>query len=241
MQNKNPLLKWYFQSLSRRVKAFEIRAAQKADTLLPITKGDGEYFRQMAGAGHQLVCPAGIDKALLKANTDNDKVCRKGLFFIGALDWGPNQEGLKWFIDKVWPKLQQAEKNRMDIAGRNAPLWLEKRIKASGIHYHGEVENAYAFMGNYQVMLVPLLSGSGLRVKIVEAMAMGKCVVTTSIGAEGTGARHGKELIIADTPGEFARASMRLCSDPALAKKIGNKAREFAHEHFDKEKMRLND
>lgn len=227
-QSKNPLLKWYFSSLARRIKAMEIRKAQEADALVPISKRDGDYFNQMAGKRKQLVCPVGIEH--LPADNGNNE--GGGMFYIGALDWGPNQEGLRWFISKVWPLLNSHETCKLAIAGRNAPRWLIQLLNRKGIDYHGEVADARTFMNNYQVMLVPLLSGSGLRVKIIEAMALGKCVVTTGIGAEGIDAQHGKELLIADQADDFARICKNLCADPAHAKEIGEKARAFANRHY---------
>ena len=117
----------------------------------------------------------------------------------------PNQEGLKWFIENVWDKLhKQFADLKFYIAGRNIDSFSfpSGRVR-DGLTIIGEVENAYDFMNSKGIMIVPLLSGSGIRVKIIEGMALGKTIVSTSLGAEGIPCKDGQNILIADTPEAF--------------------------------------
>jgi glycosyltransferase involved in cell wall biosynthesis len=116
------------------------------------------------------------------------------------------------------------------------PVWLQN-LKNKNIVISGEVENQYDFMESKGMMLVPLLSGGGMRIKIIEGMAIGKTIISTSIGAEGIPYEHGKNILIADTADEFA-ACINLCvSDPELYLRIGVNARNLVLENFDTAKI----
>lgn len=105
--------------------------------------------------------------------------------FLGALDWFPNQQGLLWFIDSVWPDVKaKVPEASLHIAGRNASTTLANKI-ASACDYYGEVDDTRKFISDKSICIVPLFAGSGLKIKIIEALAAGKVVVTTPIGAEG--------------------------------------------------------
>ena len=115
----------------------------------------------------------------------------------------PNQEGLQWFIENVWPKaIKRFPKLSLHVAGRNCPQWmLDMNVK--NVKFHGEVPCAATFINQHPIMVVPLLSGSGMRAKILEGMVLGKVVLTTKIGVEGIDATDKKEVLIADKVDEF--------------------------------------
>jgi glycosyltransferase involved in cell wall biosynthesis len=138
------------------------------------------------------------------------------LFFLGGLDWLPNQEGMRWFMDECWPLLQSAHPHwQLHIAGRNMPEWMMK-WKSEWVQVHGSVPDAVGFMSNHGVMLVPLFSGSGMRIKIIEALAQGIPLVATTLAVEGISVEADKHLLIADTPDKFVQAIEVLESDEAL-------------------------
>ena len=129
------------------------------------------------------------------------------LSFIGSLDYIPNQEGLVWFIENVWKKfLHPSRPYAFYVAGRNAPARLKKYLSKQPVNFLGEVDDAGQFMRSGGVMVVPVLSGGGIRVRIIEAMAMGIPVVSTSLGAEGIDVTDGSDIMIADDPEIFAEA-----------------------------------
>ena len=125
------------------------------------------------------------------------------LFHIGSMNWLPNIEGIEWFIENVWPLIiEQYPSITFTIAGRNIPnQFYAKNIK--NFKVEGEVPDAKQFMLSKDIMIVPLLSGSGIRIKIIEGMALGKTIITTSIGAEGLDINDGVNILIANTPQEF--------------------------------------
>ena len=125
------------------------------------------------------------------------------LFHIGAMDWNPNIEAVNWFLDSVWDSFNtKAIDVELHLAGKSMPNTL-LNLNTKQVINHGQVNSATAFISNHDVMVVPLFSGGGMRIKIIEAMAMGKTVISTSIGLEGINATHQKNVIIANSKEEF--------------------------------------
>ncbi|MGM0613057.1 MAG: glycosyltransferase family 4 protein, partial [Bacteroidota bacterium] len=148
------------------------------------------------------------------------------------MDWLPNQEGIIWFLDKVWPEVYQNFPDlTFSLAGRNMPDWIQKR-NDPGLVIDGEVENAYKYMQFRNIMIVPLFSGSGIRIKILEGMINKNVVITTSIGAEGIDATDGEHLLIADDKEAFKRQIQYCMDNPAESTKIGENAAQLVKEHY---------
>lgn len=229
-KEKNPTRRFYLSSLSRRIYKLEKRLLREIDLLVPISESDKEDFRQM---GHELpvmVCPAGMDLAKYPLSNAEEKI---RLFYIGALDWTPNQEGLDWFFEKVWPGiLSRWPELVMHIAGRNADQYFMDDIPPN-VCSEGEIDDAISFFRDHNVMIVPLLTGSGIRIKILEAMAMGKVVISSATGASGIGAIDDEHLFIADTAEDYIRVLETLSEQPGLMRKTGHQARQFVTEKFD--------
>lgn len=202
VNEKNPLKKWFFAHLGKRLRRFEAEYYNKADGIAAITPEDKKRLEDLNVSTPIEIIPAGV---VLKSKNTELKVEQKAntIFSISALDWNPNIEGLKWFLDKVWPELiQKKPEAEFHIAGKSTPDWLlNSRFPNTTIH--GFVDDAAAFKHTYQLMLVPLLSGGGMRVKIVEGLAERKCIISTTIGAEGIDYIHGHTIVIADTPQEW--------------------------------------
>ncbi len=218
--HRNPMLKWYLSLLAKRLKKFEIQELGNMDVLIPITKRDKAVFVNLGFSKRSCVIEAGVDKVEEYSSIPTNKNC----FFLGALDWMPNKEGIMWFLNKVWSKVRaQLPDATIDIAGRNFPLTM-KKISGNGVKIIGEVPDAKIFMQDKAIMIVPLLSGSGMRIKIIEAMAMGKTVISTAIGAEGISYTSGKDILIADNATEFANALIRCMKDQGLVEQLGENA-----------------
>ncbi len=164
---------------------------------------------------------------------DHSRLEFPSVFHIGALDWMPNQEGLLWFFENVWGKILEKHPDLLFyLAGRNAPPHF-KVLPYPNVVYTGEVDNAYDFIRSKAVMIVPVLSGSGMRIKIIEGMALGKAIVTTSIGTEGIATTHGSDIFISDDPEEFARYVCSLIEDRNFCLKIGENASKFVKSRYD--------
>jgi glycosyltransferase involved in cell wall biosynthesis len=230
-QEHNPLKKYYLRNLAIRIELLEKKMLSEIDALVPISDADRKGFDQLGHALPVMVIPTGIDISRYPVNEDENRIL---LFFIGALDWGPNQEGLDWFFREVWPDIQLKWPGlTLDIAGRNPAYYFKGRNLPGSVRLAGEVEDAMEFFHHHTVMIVPLLTGSGIRIKILEAMAMGKTVISTRIGAGGLQARHGEHLFLADTPAEYVRILENLQNRPHLLENMGLKARQFVTENFD--------
>jgi len=221
----------YLEILGERISKLEKGLLEQIDLLVPITNRDADILREsnptlpvhtasfglQASAYHPLPHPREFS-----------------LFFIGALDWIPNIEGINWFIEHVWPYIRTVfPGTRFYIAGRNSDKYFRKTIKDPGISLLGEVEDSLKFMSEHSVMIVPLRSGSGIRVKILEGMAMGKPIISTGIGCEGIDARDGEEILLADDPSGFISAIRKLIENPQFQGKIAINARKFIKEKFD--------
>ena len=231
MNEKNPLKKRYIRNLSHRIKKLEIWVLNSVDMLVAISHRDEELLKKLSPGIKSVTIPTGFNCTDYHPSPIPDT---KDIFFIGALDWGPNQEGLQWFLKEVFHLLLKENPNLgFHIAGRNASDTFISKIAHPAITFHGEVENASQFMAEHMIMTVPLLSGSGIRIKILEGMALGKCIVTSSIGAEGIPAIDGKHLLIANDSVTFARKLSEAINNKKLVKDIAANARKLVQENFD--------
>lgn len=223
------LKRLYLQLQAARLKKFELKLAAAVDALVPISPVDQTYFQKQGITTPSLCSPLGI--SLPENSLPEQDKCRQ-LGFIGTLDWLPNQEGIRWFIESCWPLVHQKNpKLQFHLAGRKIPIDLQA-IHSDGIVVFGEVPDASAFMSSLQLFVVPLHSGSGIRIKLLEAMAMGLPIVSTTVGAEGIPVVNGIHMLLADTAEEFAEAIQLIASDPAYGYELGKKARNLIAEHY---------
>lgn len=224
--------KWYIKHLSEKLKDYEISRINSYDLLVSITEKDRQLFRQLGRKGETINIPIGLDSQgyTTKSSLDSSPL---SISFIGSLDWMPNQEGMNWFLDEIWPGLiQRFPELILHIAGRNAKEW-SKGVSQQNVVLHGEVPDAQAFINAHPIMVVPLKSGSGMRVKILEGMALSKVVITTSMGLEGIHAKDGKEVLIADDQQAFVDIIENCYQNRSTLKLIGKNARKFVEKEFD--------
>lgn len=225
------LKKRYLNNMALRLKRFELDLAQGIDTLIPISDWDASYFRERGVQKPSLTIPAGL---YLNKYHPTELPEEPSIFFIGALDWLPNQEGLSWFLQKVFGLLlSELPHLKFHVAGRNAPAHFEKKLLHPNITYHGEVEDAQSFIQSYRIMVAPLLTGSGIRVKILEGMALGRPVVTTSAGMEGIPAISHPYLVVEDDPARFSAQLVKLLSEKFEPGILNDQVRQFIGRYFD--------
>ncbi|PHQ78374.1 MAG: glycosyl transferase family 4 [Thalassobium sp.] len=224
---KNPAKKIYISMLARQLKKYELKIMNEVDGIAAISRQDADKYLGFGCTTPMQISPFGIDME------EHDSIAKKApqntVFHIGAMDWKPNLEGLGWFKSEVWPSIKNVE---LHLAGRNMPSWFMEENDTSIIN-HGEVESAKDFMDDHAIMIVPILSAGGMRVKIIEGMARRKAIISTTIGAEGISCTHGKDIIIADTKEEMIEAINKLIGDPELVKEIGNNARKLVEDRYD--------
>ncbi|MFW5793530.1 MAG: glycosyltransferase family 4 protein [Bacteroidota bacterium] len=232
---KNFFKKIYYQILSKRIGRFEEKMIKKLDAYIPITEHDANIFRKISSKTPIHVAVAGIDP---KTIDEKIKTSCNSVFFIGALDWIPNQEGIKWFVDKVWPGVySKFPDKKLHIAGRNAPDWLIKFFLKPGIIFHGEIPDAKKYMTEHGIMIVPLFAGSGMRIKILEGMSLGLSIITTSIGVEGINAKDDEEVIIANTANNFIEKICYVLENPDICRNIGKRAMSFVVQNYDNDRI----
>lgn len=224
----------YLSMLSKRIRQHENKILNSADLLVPISERDEKLLLELNPSLRSVVIPAGVDADNYPESKDPEY---PSLFFIGSLDWMPNQEGLIWFLDNVWPEVQKANEVKFHVAGRNAPGWLERKIRSKEAVFHYEVEDAYEFMNRYAIMVSPIFSGSGIRIKILEAMMMGKVVISTRIGSEGISYTHGENILLADDPSTFTRFILDYSTNRKKYDRIAKNSRNYVRENFNNEKF----
>lgn len=154
------------------------------------------------------------------------------LVFTGLLDYRPNLDGITWFLDSVFPLIRQRHGQvQLQVVGHGAPEVLES-LRRPGVQVTGRVPDLTANLDEASVAVVPLRIGGGTRLKVVEAMAMGKAIVSTTLGAEGIDVVDGQDLLLADDPADFADAVGRLLDEPDLGQRLGTRARRLAVEQY---------
>lgn len=239
LEADNKLKKWYFQLLAKRILSIEKRIDKNVDALVAISNPDKEWFISNGFNKPSITIPAGYfpnNKVFDTEVYENPTIC-----YIGALDWVPNTEGLVWFIDWVWPRIQSEIPNiEFHIAGRNAPEELAERLMIErNIIFHGQVADSAEFLSKFPIMVVPLLSGSGISVKIIEGMFLSKAIIATSVAAKGIEATHNEHIITADSPEIFATSVCNLIKSPENATRIAQDGRKFASENYDATNLAL--
>ncbi len=223
--------RWYLQYLTRKLKRYELEHLNKYDYLVAVSERDLKKFKTLGYKNGAMSSPIGLDMknyATINSRKSIDDIC-----FIGALDWIPNMEGLMWFIENVWPELNRNYPDlKFHIAGRNTPDSL-KNLNLPNLVVHGEVADAIEFVDKFSMMIVPLFSGSGMRVKILEGMALGKVVITTTLGKEGIHAENDVHLLVADNPEEFINQISGVLTGQKDKAQIGKSARSFVEGYYD--------
>jgi glycosyltransferase involved in cell wall biosynthesis len=230
---KNAAKKQYLNLLTRRMKAFELANINKADVLAPVSETDMQMFIAEGAKTRYKAFPIGyeIPKQLPQVEEEN------AVEFIGGMDWLPNYVGVKWFINHIWPLVvEKKPEAKFYLAGRNFPDDLKQR-QDKGLVVVGEVADAKQFIASKTISVVPLLAGSGMRVKIIEAMALGRAIVSTSVGAESIAYTHNENILIADGEQHIADAVIKLLEDARLRASLGNKARELVNRVYDNSKI----
>jgi glycosyltransferase involved in cell wall biosynthesis len=231
---KNMLKRAYLNILAKRMKHFEIASLNKADIMLPVSQTDLDIFLSYGCKLPHTAIPTGYVFDSLPAISNEEE---NAVAFIGGMDWMPNRVGIDWFIEKVWNKvLAKIPGAKFYLAGRNFPDEI-KNLKAKGLIVVGEVEDAREFIFSKSISIVPLFAGSGMRVKIVEAMALGRAVISTSIGAESLAYTNGQNILIADDADGFADAVVRTLTDNKLRKQLGENAQQLILDKYDNRKI----
>ena len=236
-ETNNPAKKIYLNLLSNQLKNYEIDIISKIDGIAAISKEDEKKYLKLGCKSPLQTIPFGIDTKAYKSIEKKINIGQLSFFHLGAMNWKPNLEAVGWLNKDIWPTISKSfPEYKLHLAGKNMPQWIINNSSNSIIN-HQEVESAIDFMNEYDIMLVPLLSAGGIRVKIIEGMALGKVIISTRIGAEGIDYKDGVNLIIANTALEFRDKIKWLTDNPEKIKEIGNNAKNYISEKYDNKKI----
>ncbi len=231
---KNPLKKFYLHHLFVTLEKYEKTVLNHFDGILSITEKDAGFFKYHSRKPVKTI-PFGVNMENYPAQ--ETPPAEHALFHIGAMNWKPNEEGIRWFLKNVWPQIHPKLPDlKFYLAGRAMPRWLLD-LKQKNVSVLGEVPDARAFILSKSIAIAPLFSGSGVRIKIIESMSLGKPVISTRTGAEGIDYTAGENIIIADTADEFAAAIGSLYKNKDEAIRIGKNARRLIEEKHKNQKI----
>ena len=232
-ESLNPAKKIYLKLLSSQLKKYELEIFNKIDGIATISNEDKKKYNDLNCPVKIETIPFGIETLKYKVLKNENKVLK--FFHIGAMDWKPNLEAVSWLLNDIWPRIQkQIPSAELHLAGKNMPDWLFKNSKQN-IFNHKEVKDSSRFIVENDIMIVPLLSAGGIRVKIIEGMAYGKAVISTKIGAEGIKYKNGENIIIANNPEDFSEKAKKISSKSLDYIQIGCNAREHVTKNYDQQ------
>ena len=232
-ESVNPAKKIYLKLLSSQLKQYELDIFNKIDGIATISDEDKKKYNELNCPVKITTIPFGIETHKYKVFINKNQTLK--FFHIGAMDWKPNLEAVSWLLNEIWPKIQKQIPNaELHLAGKNMPDWLFKNSKLN-IFNHKEVKDSSKFMIENDIMIVPLISAGGIRVKIIEGMAHGKAIISTQIGAEGINYKNGENIIIADSVQDFIKKTKKISTKEIDYTKIGKKAREHVTNNYDQQ------
>jgi sugar transferase (PEP-CTERM/EpsH1 system associated) len=221
----------------RKLRAYEAHVCHYFDCTVVVSEADAAALRALDPALPLAVVPNGVDMALYAdyvPGADDPALPPNSLVFTGKMDFRPNVDAVLWFVESVLPLVKQQVPNvRFYVVGQS-PLPRVQALAANpAVVVTGRVPDVRPYIAGAAVYVVPLRIGGGSRLKILEALAMGRAVVSTSLGSEGYPLTAGRDLLIADEPGEFAQAVIELLHDPARRAELGRAGQRFAAERYD--------
>jgi polysaccharide biosynthesis protein PslH len=235
----NPAKKMMYRMEFRKMLRYERAAVCKFQHVIAVSENDRSLMTRWVDGDRVTVVPTGVDLAQYRpdpASSDPNSLAASAplVTFVGAMDWEPNVDGVEYFCSEVWPSIKaEVPQARFRIVGRNPDRRVQKWASNSTEYDHsievtGRVPSVVEHLRQSAVIVVPLRIGGGTRLKIYEAMATGKAVVSTTVGAEGLDVHHGRDIILADDPRSFAQAVIMLLRDPELRRRYEKAAVETA-------------
>ncbi len=228
---RRPLARWYLEMQARRLKRFERAACERADLCIALSDVDLRTLREQGGVRRGAVVPPGVDLDFFQPV---DKPPRPhSIVFSGSMDSWQNVNCAQWFAFEVLPLIQKELPDAsFTIVGRNprpAVRTLEQRCQ--NVRVTGSVDDVRPHIAEAEVFVIPLRFGSGVRLKLFEALAMRKAVVSTTIGAEGSPFRHDEHLLLADEPADMAAAIVKLMREPEYRQRLERSGHEYVLKH----------
>jgi len=215
----------------RKLRAYEAQACSKAALTVAVSEADRAVLAAHAPQARVRAIPTGVDLAYFSPNGWEQRP--GSLVFTGAMDWFPNEGGIVHFVEEIFPRVRAAvPEASLTVVGRNPGARVRRLAAVPGVRVTGTVDDVRPYVAEASVYVVPLRVGGGTRLKIFEALAMGKAVVSTTVGVEGLPLTPGTHYVQADDPAQFADAVVALLRDPARRRALGSAGRSLVEQRY---------
>ncbi|HKS28526.1 MAG TPA: glycosyltransferase [Pyrinomonadaceae bacterium] len=234
----NPLKKLYLRGQWRKSFAYERDACRRFDRVVAVSEEDRERMEREYGLSEVFDVPTGVDTEFFRPR-GMEKREPHNLVFTGSMDWLPNEDAIQYFTKEILPLIRQRVPDvSLTVVGRNPyPSLIELSKRDSSVVVTGRVDDVRPYMERAAAYIVPIRIGGGTRLKIYEAMAMEKPIVSTTVGAEGLPVKDGEELLLADEAEAFAAEVVRVLEDESFARELGARAARVVRESFGWDKV----
>ena len=224
---RNPARKAVYALEAAKMRRYERAALERFQDVIAVSDNDRALMRDMSQAARITVVPTGVDTSTYRMDARTGQ-SEQRVMFLGSMDWPANIDGVEWFCAEVWPRVCAAVPDaRFQVVGRKPPPRIQ-RLASDTVEIVGGVESVLPYLQGAPVFIVPLRIGGGTRLKIYEAMAAERAIVSTAVGAEGLDYVNGRDIVIADEPVAFGDAVIRLLRDRTAREAIGRAAGETA-------------
>ncbi|MGH9348985.1 MAG: glycosyltransferase family 4 protein [Vicinamibacterales bacterium] len=210
-----------------KMERYERTTVRRFEHVLAVSDWDKAAMAAMTDSARISVVPTGVDTRTFRPALRHERP-EPIVLFLGSMDWEPNIDGVEHFVEAIWPAVRSAvPAARFQVVGRN-PGAAVRRLASDSVEIVGTVPSVVEYLHRAAVVVVPLRVGGGTRLKIYEAMGAAKAVVSTTIGAEGLDTTDGRDIVLADTPGRFADAVVRILSDASERRRLEEEAHTTA-------------
>jgi len=230
---KNAAKRFYLHGQWRKMQRFERAICRQVNRVISVSEADSETMEKDYGLAKVYDVPTGVDVDFFRPSAAVP-MQPNSLVFTGSMDWLPNEDAINYFTQQILPLIRNSiPEVSITVVGRNpSPKLQELGRRDSSVTVTGRVDDVRPYIERAAAYIVPLRIGGGTRLKIYEAMAMERAVVSTTVGAEGLPLTSGKEILIADTPAAFAESVVRLLANPDMAHEFGTRAATTVREQF---------
>ena len=228
---RNPLFKLFFHIQAIKLKKFEIESCSIVDRVLVCSETDQAVLTALVPEARIEVIPNGVDCEIYKPSEQKPDI--RELVFVGGMGWFPNRDAINYFLAQILPELHDKDENiKLTVVGKTGDLKLPESMEGI-VEFTGFVDDFRSIVHRAGIYILPIRIGSGTRLKALEAMAMGKAIVSDPVGVEGIDLQNGKDVLLASDAGSFVQGILDLVNNPELAKQLGMQARKLAVEKYD--------
>ena len=228
---RKPWRRMLFEIEWRKLRRREAEACAGSDLTIAVSEQDRHRLASLAPGARVSPISTGVDTSYFMPDGTAQLPAR--LVFTGSMDWHPNEDAVLYFIDAILPRIRsEVPQASFAVVGRNPSDRLRAAGERSGVLITGTVDDVRPFVREAAVYVVPLRAGGGTRLKIFEALSLGKAVVSTTVGAEGLGLASGRDAVIADGPADFASAVVSLLRDPRRREALGTAGRRLVESRY---------